>query len=59
MALRVIIEELIESKGRSLQRPMHGKNKTNVMRGELIGMRRILSEVSLQPVEDEEADESD
>jgi hypothetical protein len=29
------------------------------MRGELLGMRRILNEVSLQPVEDEEADESD
>jgi hypothetical protein len=59
VALRVIIEELIEKKGRALQRPMHDWPKTNIMRGELIGMRRILNEVSLQPVEDEDANESD
>ena len=59
VALRVIIEDLIEKKGRALQRPMHDWEKTNRMRGELLGLRRIYKEVSLQPTEIEDDDESD
>lgn len=59
VALRVIIEGMIEKKGRNLQRPTFGLDKTNVMRGELIGMRKVLALVSLEPVEDEEVNEPD
>ena len=58
VALRVIIEGMIEKKGRALQRPMFGLEKTNVMRGELMGMRKVLNLISLEPIEDEEDDES-
>lgn len=59
MALRAIITKLIEDKGRALQRPVHDWDKTNRMRGELTGLRRVLSEVSAEPAEGNDDNESD
>lgn len=59
VAMRVIIENLIESKGRALQRPTHDWDKTNRMRGELAALRRVYKEISLHPIDIEDEDESD
>ncbi len=59
MHLRGIIEKLIDDKRRSLERLTYGWEETQALRGELKAYRRILKEVSIQPPDNEEADESD
>ena len=59
MHLRGIIEDLIDGKRRSIERPMHDFGKTQVMRGELMAYRRLYQEVTLQPIADVEENQSD
>jgi len=57
MALRGVLEELIEGKRRSLERPTYGWEKTLQLRGELIALRRVYNEVTLTPTEEPTEDE--
>jgi hypothetical protein len=58
MHLRHVLEEIIEGKSNSIERPTHGWDKTQVLRGELMMARRLYKEVTLTP-EQEATDESD
>lgn len=59
MYLRGVLEEAIEQKRRSIERPTFEWEKTLLLRGELQALRRIYKEVTLTPDTGEEAtDES-
>lgn len=57
MALRGILEDLIEKKRRSIERPAHDFSDTQLMRGELKAYRRMYREVDLKHTEEATDDE--
>ena len=59
MYLRGVLEEAIEKKRRSIERPTYAWEKTLLLRGELAAYRRIYEEVTLTPVQEATEDESD
>lgn len=58
MHLRGVIEEAMEQKRRSIERPSFDWDKTQFLRGELAALRKIYREITLTP-EQEAEDESD
>lgn len=59
MYLRDVLEEAIEKKRRSIERPTFDWDKTLLMRGELAAYRRIYKEVTLTPQQEATDNESD
>lgn len=54
MHLRKVLEDAIEQKRRSIERPTYAWEETLILRGELKAMRRLYKEVTLTPDDGED-----
>ena len=57
MYLRGVLDELIEQKRRSLERPGYDYDKTQFLRGELAAFRKIYGEVAITPPSEDESED--